>query len=112
MTGTQLIAAERERQMTDEGFKADFDDRHTDGSLAQAAAAFAWHGGGYPDVWPSRWRKAWDSRRLTNAHGDLCTLLPADVRIRELVKAGALIAAEIDRLQRKQDADFEAGKSK
>jgi hypothetical protein len=87
--GVVLIAAERQRQVTEEGWTVGHDDVHGGEELAQAAACYALP----PDVrdgpihdfdlWPFQpdWWK------------------PGD-RVRELVKAGALIAAEIDRLQR------------
>lgn len=88
MTGVELIAQERRRQMSVEGFDASHDDSHYNDEIAFAAVCYAtppehrvrllprW-------PWPLNWWKP----------------TPKD-RIRELVKAGALIAAEIDRLQR------------
>jgi hypothetical protein len=95
MNGAEMIAAERARQVADEGYDASHDDTHGRSELAQAAAAYA-----YPVDLPTR-----DGRRV---HKRL--LWPWDdgwrehgreERVRELVKAGALIAAEIDRLNRK-----------
>ncbi len=40
-TGVELIAAERQRQMTAEGWTHEHDDEHDDGSLATAAACYA-----------------------------------------------------------------------
>ena len=95
--GAQLIAAERQRQIAKEGWDFSHDDEHTDGELAQAAACYAlWsrrrrYTYGYiPFRWP--WEpEAWKPKG----------------RLRDLVRAGALIAAEIDRLQRagEDDAD-------
>lgn len=96
MNGVELIRKERARQRAakGEGWSAAHDDGHTRGELAMAAAVYA-----MPDqmreqtilgrslrslLWP--WPGEWKPVR--------------DDRIRELVKAGALIAAEIDRLQR------------
>jgi hypothetical protein len=84
--GVRLIAEERERQITREGWDEEHDDEHTDNELAVAAACYAmprWHKNRMPARWP--WDREWWK--------------PGD-RIRELSKAGALIAAEIDRLLR------------
>jgi hypothetical protein len=101
VNGIALIVAERRRQITDEGFDADHDDKHTLGDLSLAATAYARIGsatirGASADEfpvdmmmaegeWPSEWEEYWR---------------PSDDPIRNLVKAGALIAAEIDRLLR------------
>jgi hypothetical protein len=99
--GAALIAAERARQVTEENWTPEHDAHHASGELARAAACYAVppdcrrtgtrlvDGYGdrgdryapYPEGWP------W--------HPDFWK--PGD-RIRELAKAGALIAAEIDRL--------------
>lgn len=90
----ELIAEERERQISKEGWTAEHDDEHADQELASAAACYAlpdWlrypnDEARVPSAWPfeeSSWKPS-----------------PQD-RIRELVKAGALIVAEIERLQRK-----------
>jgi len=83
-----LIAAERRRQVEEEGWTPEHDDEHTDESLAAAASCYAWPDRSYPAEPPSRWQ--WEPQWWK----------PGPTRIRELVKAGALIAAEIDRLQR------------
>ena len=94
-TGIELIADERQRQISDEGWTPGHDDEHEEGSLAQAAACYAmplWSRRhdqqGLPQIWP--WYAEWWKPT-------------PDDRVRELVKAGALIAAEIDRLQRAGD---------
>src|SRR5690348_10058179 len=107
-SGIELIADERARQISGEGWTAEHDDGHKAGEIAMAAAVYASpepiyvHGirvvpansargladcyqydfkekKGYWDAWP--WHDGWLKR--TN-------------RIRDLTKAGALIAAEID----------------
>jgi hypothetical protein len=98
MTGIERIAAERKRQIEEEGFTAEYDDQHEDGGLAKAAASYAYpREGGFfsrrAALWP--WADGW--YRPT-----------PDNRIRELEKAGALIAAEIDRLLRKEQKAKEA----
>lgn len=90
-TGIELIELERIRQVTQEGWSAEHDDRHGGGELADAALCYitAEDSETFDEVilgmnWP--WHTDWWK--------------PSD-RIRNLTKAGALIAAEIDRLQRK-----------
>ena len=95
-TGIELIAAERRRQVEQEGW-AEYEDcmKHPDNELAIAAACYAVEGTGrrvvrhssgfkWENAWP--WCDEWDKRKKHN-------------RERQLVIAGALIAAEIDRLQ-------------
>ena len=93
MTGAELIAAERQRQMEVEGWTPEHDDEHTLSELSRAAQAYALVASkqainpesstGMPMQWP--WHEDWWK--------------PKDP-ISNLVKAGALIAAEIDRLKR------------
>jgi hypothetical protein len=89
-----LIAAERERQVTAEGWTPEHDDHHDGSHLAQAAACYA-----LPPIALRRtvWEWVWPW------HEDWWKPSPDD-RVRELTKAGALIAAEIDRLTRAQEA--------
>ena len=97
--GISLILAERLRQMQQEGWTPEHDDTHTQCELLGAARAYSLiafsqgiHGTirmddppvSCPDEWDIKWWK------------------PSPDPIRNLVKAGALIAAEIDRLQRKE----------
>ena len=99
-TGAELIAEERQRQIRKEGFDEDHDDSHDAGQLALAAACYACNAatwaqrgkalkGNYAKYsepgfrWP--WRLKWWKPKS---------------QIQDLVRAGALIAAEIDRLQR------------
>lgn len=89
MNGIERIAAERRRQIGKEGWTADHDDEHVGGELAVAAACYAARAGQLdrddpPDAWP--WGDEWWK--------------PNDDPIRDLERAGALIAAEIDRLLR------------
>ncbi len=79
-----LIAEERRRQVAGEGWSERHDDTHTNGELVLAAVAYL--DTSAADIyWP------WDMVDFKPVTGD---------RIRELVKAGALVAAEIDRLLR------------
>lgn len=74
------IIRERSRQVTEEGWSAAHDDTHTDNELARAAACYCIGNIAY---WP------WD----------LDWWKPTDRR-RNLIKAAALIVAEIERLDR------------
>lgn len=88
--GVGLIATERQRQIDAEGYDATHDVQHTDGSLARAAAAYALQGSS-PDLRiqdAAAWLWPWNRNEYN----------PAPDPIRNLVRAGALIAAEIDRL--------------
>jgi hypothetical protein len=102
--GATRIANERRRQIEKEGWTAYHDDDMHDGpSLALAAVCYALPPdhearrpqGGYvdrvPPLWP--WDEEWWKPVATPND-------PKLGRIRELEKAGALIAAEIDRLLR------------
>ena len=99
MQGVALIAVERARQVNEEGWTAEHDSQHDDGELALAALCYA--------APPDRWLRDVDVDRdgLPYPPGfwpwdqDWWKPTPDD-RVRELVKAGVLIAAEIDRLQR------------
>lgn len=82
------VLAERRRQIEAEGWTPEYDDKHSAGEMAKAAACYALVSAGFnPDaminVWP--WHRLW--------------WRPRDKR-RNLVKAAALILAEIERLDR------------
>lgn len=96
------VLAERRRQMTVEGWTPEHDDNHKDGSLALAAACYASMAAAYFETgakvkdedyahiqcgfnWPRSWsRKYWK---------------PKNAR-RDLVRAAAMIIAEIERIDR------------
>lgn len=86
---TADVVAERRRQVDDEGWDAEHDDQYQNsGQMAQAAAAYALRASPAQynhahDLWP--WSDEWWK--------------PKDVR-RDLVRAAALIIAEIERLDR------------
>lgn len=95
-TGIQLIAQERLRQVTEEGFDFAHDDLCVNSDLAMAAAAYA-----LPESVKYSDGSEWFSDRDELWIWELEWWKPTpDNRIKELAKAGALIAAEIDRLQR------------
>lgn len=82
------IVAERSRQVTSEGWTPEHDDANTNHEMARAAACYAIGDvrvAAFFKVWPERWDVKWWK--------------PTDHR-RNLVKAGALIVAEIERLDR------------
>lgn len=105
------VFAERQRQVEAEGYDTAHDDEHTDGSLAAAAACYALPkprivnrqedrdvscGRGECAVWrsvtfhvPAMWPDSWDPEYWN----------PKDRR-RDLVRAAALVVAEIERLDR------------
>jgi hypothetical protein len=97
MTGIERISAERERQVSVEGWTAEHDDEHRFGDLTQAAVSYA--GNAVCQIQHS------DYPRPLSWPWDLRWWKPSPDPIRNLVKAGALIAAEIDRLQRKKDRE-------
>ena len=82
-SGCIQIINERARQINEEKWSDEHDDKHTRKELVMAAICYLkpqW----FMHLWP--WEQEWWKPS------------PND-RVRELVKAGALIAAEIDRLQ-------------
>lgn len=91
--GVAVIDAERRRQVEAEGWTPEHDAEHTEGSLISASVCYAFaalalihdapaQATESMDFWP------WDANWWK----------PSDDPVRNLVKAGALIAAEIDRL--------------
>jgi len=93
-SGVSLIQEERQRQMDVEGWTPEHDDLHTGGEMADAAACYAKVAAmiSYPGPTPLDVPSAWP--------WDGWWWKPSSDPIRNLVKAGALIAAEIDRLKR------------
>jgi len=92
-SGAQLISDERQRQIANEGWTAAYDDGHSRDELARAAVCYA----------TPEWARRFDSLDIApeNWPWDYKWWKPTpDDRIRELAKAGALIAAPIDRLLR------------
>ncbi len=102
------ISRERERQITSEGWSPEHDDKHRRGEMALAAAAYAQHGVAKVDPWvkvgfAGRSQMAGDfsiSDLLFPTNWDWKWWKPKDHRA-NLVRAAALIVAEIERLDRK-----------
>lgn len=95
-SGVERIAEERRRQTAEEHWGPDGDDLAVAAELGRAAIAYTLSALGYQiggfdgrAIWP------WETR----------TFKPGDP-IRDLEKAGALIAAEIDRLVRKKEREL------
>lgn len=90
-TGVELIAKERQRQIEVEGYTAQSDAKYDNEELAAAAMCYAAPNdiklvkrpGEVPLYWP------WAERYWKPSPDD---------RIKELIKAGALAAAQIDNL--------------
>ncbi|MFA5824777.1 MAG: hypothetical protein WC825_02260 [Gallionellaceae bacterium] len=95
------VLAERQRQIQQEGWSATHDDEHDSGDLCCAGSAYALNAGCQinpymqqslehpPAMWPAAWDRSWWK--------------PKDPR-RDLVRAAALIIAEIERMDRKAGA--------
>lgn len=103
-TGIELITEERQRQISKEGWTPEHDDSHVNAELSLAASVYAcpqllipqssqgltYRQRVFHALWP--FGMEWYKPALDN---------DGPQRVRELAKAGALIAAEIDRLNRK-----------
>ena len=95
-TGIELIAKERKRQIEAEGWTIKCDKRWKDGELSIAAACYAINkidkvavierDNPNENAWP--WGPEWDNWDKRDKHD----------RKRSLIIAGALIAAELDRI--------------
>ena len=99
MTGIELIAEERRRQIEEEGWTSEHDMHYTHGELASAAVCY---------TMTENERKHMVEITVTEEDGTVkqCPVIwpweprwwkPAD-RKKDLIRAGALIAAELDRL--------------
>jgi hypothetical protein len=95
------VLAERRRQKDAEGWTPAHDDKHEHGEMALAASCYAFNAG--------RRQRFQDAPDLTAAAAkssgwpwDAAYWKPKNLR-RDLVRAGALILAEIERLDRLED---------
>lgn len=89
------VLAERQRQVTAEGWTAERDDGYQNSELADAAACYAIHAHNQGFSTPAHWPWSQDWWKQTSPR-------------RDLVKAGALILAEIERLDRAAGVKVEA----
>ena len=95
ISGADLIAAERKRQVEAEGWTPEHDDEHNTGEMVDAAICYA-----DMALRQVSWSKPPLHKMLARWPWDPEWWKPSDDPLRNLVKAGALIAAEIDRVQR------------
>ena len=96
-TGVEFIAAERDRQLNQKGLDASRDDQYVTAELPLAAIYYAFPSDLFrphartairrSDFWPPNWDSHYAQANV-------------DDRLTQLAKAGALIAAEIDRILR------------
>jgi hypothetical protein len=93
------VAAERQRQITGEQWSTAHDDAHTSGVLATAAACYAIHESNGRIVTQAAWPPKTAPYGWLHWPWDWEWFKPKDRR-RNLVRAGALIIAEIERLDR------------
>lgn len=121
----QEVQIERERQKQEEGWTPEHDDTHDAGEMARAAAVYA-----YTSTLTEAQASAWQERlqkpppavtfkgETYIAPGILRALWPwapswfkPKNRRRDLIRAAALIVAEIERLDRKANAEAERTKA-
>lgn len=95
MTGIERIAAERQRQIDVEGWTPEHDANHESGTLSAAAQCYT--------LW-AMWQILGGSEEASRQISALWPFAPkcwkpSEDPARNLEKAGALIAAELDRLE-------------
>ena len=120
------IYAERERQLDVEGWTPEHDDEHDAGEMAKAAAVYA-----YTSTLSEFQAEGWRERLrgpLTEVsiEGDKTIVSPGIIRVlwpwapewfkpngkrRDLIKAAALLVAEIERIDRAKARSGEPGKT-
>lgn len=99
-TAIEDVIAERRRQIEVEGWTPEHDDRQTKGELARAAACYCAIAGNDDDTRQARMQIGWQPSTWP---WDWTAWKPKDRR-HDLVRAGALIIAEIERLDRAKEA--------
>lgn len=82
-TGIELIIAERQRQVNQEGWTSEHDDKYINGELSKAAFCYQ-QGHNKSKKWP------WDKRYWKPT-----------TEVRDHVKAGALLLADKERIERR-----------
>lgn len=107
LSGISEIAIERLRQIEKEGWTAEHDEQHPDRELTRAAACYLAH------VIDRQWVYRPNNEHAYNAE-DAPNEWPWDIKWwkpknprRDLVRAAALIAAELDRMERKDMSSSE-----
>lgn len=100
MNGAILIGNERRRQQDEEKYSWEHDDLHTSGELANFACCYALDpmGGDASNMIKILKPEGWKLKLSCNGN----TNDNLEGRIKDLVKAGALIVAEIERLYRRK----------
>lgn len=88
MTGVEFIALERERQIEVERYDKEHDSHLNDGELEKAAISYIHSSTG-------------DKQKAMQEWPWLLPYLKPKTRVRDLARAGALIAAAIDKFQNK-----------
>ncbi|EAR6586254.1 ead/Ea22-like family protein [Salmonella enterica] len=93
------VIAERQRQISEEGWMSEHDDRYSCGELAGAAACYARYTNARGWVFPTNPTDYQSAGEPFDWPWDAEWWKPTNPR-RDLVKAGALILAEIERMDR------------
>lgn len=104
-SGSELIAEERHRQINEEGFSVSKDASYRSGELNDAAISYAEAAAAHARGESFRYLKSLIHRPRIRWPWDNRWWKPSQDPIRNLVKAGALIAAEIDRIQNEESDD-------
>ncbi|MFA5300246.1 MAG: hypothetical protein WC389_18820 [Lutibacter sp.] len=105
--GAELIAEERKRQVEFEGWTPEHDDEHASFSMSTAGAIYALN------LYQIKLITKYHNIKLAEEINEISDILwpwdgkwwkpTPDDPVRQLVKAGALIAAEIDRILRQKE---------
>lgn len=107
MTTAEMIAKERARLVSDEGFDQELVDKYASGEIGCIAAAYlmaaVWQTScpdqDLPADTPPMWPESWSPNIWWK---------PSKDPVRNLVKAGAFIAAEIERTERARNTSQQA----
>ena len=94
------VVIERKRQINTEGWTEQHDDQHSDGSLALAAACYAIHAATWPTTGTSSLGETYSTAPLLSRWPWSAKFWKPKNQRRDLVRAAALILAEIERLDR------------
>ena len=111
MAGVEIIAAERKRQIEVKGYTPEHDDEHDLGELGLAAALYALPYDAKIGNEPLLTQDDFIALHIALETGCGFYVDPEPDKLKRLAKAGALIAAEIDRVNRAEIASAIRGKS-